>query len=118
MTYSRKRASGRAAEPVQVYLKPDEQDRLTRLTERLTTSKSEVLRRGLEALEREVTNPAGHPALAVIGIGMGPPGEPDEDARALDPARDHDAVLAGSEERSWVRRRPRNAGDDEGADGA
>ena len=51
----------RVAEPVQVYLKRDDQDRLNRLKARLDTSKSDVLRRGLEALEREVTDPAGHP---------------------------------------------------------
>ena len=93
-----------------MYLKADEQERLKRLTERLATSKSDVLRRGLEALEREVTDPAGHPVLRVIGIGAS--SEP-EGAPALDPARDHDTVLAGSEERSWARGARRR---DEGAD--
>lgn len=100
MNYERKRTSPRVAEPVQVYLKADEQDRLKRLTERLATSKSDVLRRGLEALEREVTDPAGHPVLRVIGIGA--TREPGEGPPALDPARDHDTVLAAGEERSWA----------------
>jgi hypothetical protein len=125
MNYKQKRTPPRVAEPVQVYLRADEQDRLKRLTERLETSKSDVLRRGLEALEREVTDPAGHPVLRVIGIGVS--SEPGEPAPALDPARDHDTVLAGSEERSWARgarRRDEGAdeddpeGHDEGHDGA
>jgi hypothetical protein len=115
MNYKQKRTPRRVAEPVQVYLQADEQDRLQRLTERLATSKSDVLRRGLEALEREVTDPAGHPALRVIGIGES--SEPGERAPALDPARDHDTVLARSEERSWARgARRRDEGTDEGAD--
>lgn len=92
--------TGRVAEPVQVYLSPAEQDRLTRLTQRLDTSKSDVLRRGLEALEREVTDPASHPALRLIGIGSSDqPGAAAGPGR--DAARDHDAILAEEEERSW-----------------
>ncbi len=41
----------RVAEPVQVYLDPADRDRLDRLTERLEATKSDVLRRGLEALD-------------------------------------------------------------------
>ena len=41
----------RVAEPVQVYLDPADRARLDRLTERLDATKSDVLRRGLEALE-------------------------------------------------------------------
>lgn len=86
----------RVAEPVQVYLSPPDQDRLARLTRRLETSKSEVLRKGLAALERELTDPAEHPALGVIGIGTSEsPGD------GVDPARQHDRVLADEEEASW-----------------
>ncbi len=85
----------RVAEPVQVYLRADEQERLARLTEQLDATKSEVLRRGLEALERQMTDPADHPALGIIGIAnVGP--EP-----SVDPARDHDRVIADAEVASW-----------------
>ena len=58
----------RVREPVQVYLDAADRDRLDRLTAQLDATKSEVLRRGLEALERRVTDPAEHPALRIIGI--------------------------------------------------
>lgn len=45
------RRAPRAAEPVQVYLDPPDRERLERLARRLDTTKSEVLRRGLAALE-------------------------------------------------------------------
>lgn len=78
-------------EPVQVYLAGEDRDRLSRLTERLATTKSEALRRGLEALERELTDPSGHPALRVVGLVQeeGVAAEPD-----LDAAREHDRVIA------------------------
>jgi len=87
----------RVAEPVQVYLSPPDQDRLARLTRRLETSKSDVLRKGLAALERELTDPAEHPALGVIGIGAS-----EIPSDGLDPAREHDRVLADDEEASWT----------------
>jgi hypothetical protein len=90
----------RVSEPVQVYLHPDDQDRLARLTDRLATSKSDVLRRGLEALEREVSDPAAHPALKLVGLGAS-----DSAADPLDAAREHDAALADAEVRSWSRER-------------
>jgi hypothetical protein len=90
----------RVAEPVQVYLHPDDQDRLARLTDKLATSKSDVLRRGLEALEREVSDPAAHPALKLVGLGASDPA-----ADPLDAAREHDAALADAEVRSWSRER-------------
>ena len=49
--HDRKPRPARVAEPVQVYLRGDEKARLDRLTEELDTSKSDVLRKGLEALE-------------------------------------------------------------------
>jgi predicted DNA-binding protein len=102
-----KRSGGRTsrvAEPVQVYLHADDQDRLTRLTERLGTTKSDVLRRGLEALEREVRDPAAHPALKLVGLGASHLGT----GGGLDAARDHDAVLADGEVRSWSADRERD----------
>ena len=89
----------RVAEPVQVYLDASQRARLERLAAQLDTSKSGVLRQALEALEREVTDPAAHPALQLIGMA-----EERSDATPApgnDPAGDHDAVLADSEEDSW-----------------
>ena len=94
------RSARRAAEPVQVYLRPAEKERLDRLTARLDTSKSDVLRRGLEALERQVSDPESHPALGIIGI-VSVAEDPE-----LDVARDHDEVLADCEVDSWLRRPP------------
>jgi len=87
------------ASPVQVYLGPDEQQRLTDLARRLDTNKSEVLRRGLLALERELGEPDEHPILRAIGIIKD--SRPDPLNSGLDPARDHDAYLALAEVRSW-----------------
>jgi hypothetical protein len=54
MKYDRgPKRSPRVAEPVQVYLEPPDRERLERLTDRLGTTKSDVLRRGLEALEAQ-----------------------------------------------------------------
>lgn len=95
------RSSGvkRVAEPVQVYLDVDERERLARLTSLLDTSKSEVLRRGLKALEHQVTDPGHHPALGIIGLAAGErPG-----VEAADAARNHDRVLADAEMESWGR---------------
>jgi len=86
----------RGAEPVQVYLRDDELGRLTRLVERLGATKSDVLRQGLEALERQLTSPEAHPALAVIGIAANA-----KSSTRVDPARDHDAMLADAEIDSW-----------------
>ena len=90
------RSARRVAEPVQVYLRPAEKDRLDRLTARLDTSKSDILRRGLEALERQISDPEHHPALGIIGI-VSVPDDPE-----LDVARDHDEVLADCEVDSWL----------------
>lgn len=88
----------REAAPVQVYLDPDAQDRLERLSAQLEATRSEVLRRGLEALEQDLLDPASHPALRIIGLAT---------ARAsgrMDPALEHDWILADTEERSWKTR--------------
>ena len=95
----------RVREPVQVYLDPEDQARLSRLTEHLGMSKSEALRRGLEALERQTSDPNEHPALRIVGI-AGPERRGDRSADeedGLDPAREHDRVLTDSEESDWTR---------------
>ncbi|MFI5244733.1 MAG: hypothetical protein ACHQQR_05865 [Gemmatimonadales bacterium] len=95
----------RVAEPVQVYLVRDDRDRLERLTGLLDATKSDVLRRGLEALERQVSDPAAHPALLLIGTAE----RETAPSAGFDVARDHDRVLADSEIASWrpARRKPR-----------
>lgn len=86
----------RVGEPAQVYLTDADQARLERLTAQLGASKSDVLRRGLEALELQHMDPSAHPALRLIGL-VTHGDEPD----AVDAAREHDRVLARSEEASW-----------------
>ena len=97
----------REAAPLQVYLDAAERDRLERLADQLGTTRSDVVRRSLEALEREVTDPEGHPALRVIGMVRAETGSPQPD-----PAREHDRVLADGEESSWAppRRKGRRRG--------
>lgn len=95
---------GRVAEPVQVYLDQPDRERLERLAAHLDASKSDVLRRGLEALERQLTDPASHPSLRIIGIAAG------YDRRrspGYDVAREHDRFLAESERTSWKSTRER-----------
>jgi hypothetical protein len=88
---------GKVREPVQVYLDPEDRDRLERLRDRLGSTKSAILRRGLEALEREVLDPAAHPALGLIGmVEGGTVGNVEPD-----PARSHDTLLSDDEEASW-----------------
>ena len=87
----------REATPLQVYLAAEEQRRLDRLAGQLDTTKSDVVRRSLLALERELIDPAAHPALRLIGIaGTEQAGLPPADA-----ARDHDRLLADAEEAGW-----------------
>ena len=99
----------REAAPLQVYLVADEHERLERLADQLDATKSDVVRRGLLALERELQSPTSHPALRLIGIadaekpGLAP----------IDAARKHDHEIAEGEETSWTppptsrtRRRP------------
>lgn len=88
-------------EPVQVYLGPDQQERLARLQAKLDTTKSEVLRKGLEALERQLTDPARHPALSVVGLFAS---EKTRAGSIRDAAREHDEVLSEEEMRSWGNR--------------
>ena len=92
------KSRGKVAEPVQVYLDPVDRGRLHWLTEQLGTTKSDVLRRALEALERQITDPESHPALRIMKIaeGVAPAPSPDYDV-----AVEHDRFLADSEEASW-----------------
>lgn len=87
--------SRRVAEPVQVYLDAPERGRLDWLAELLGETKSDVLRRGLEALERQVSDTDDHPALRIIGIAQAQSPAP------YDIAREHDRFLAESEVASW-----------------
>ena len=89
------RQAKRVREPVQVYLDAPEQERLERLTEEMDTTKSDILRRGLEALERELFDPKHHPALQIIGIA----GVEQSQECDFDVAREHDRYLAGLEDR-------------------
>ena len=84
------------AVPVQVYLGRDDRDRLDRLAGHAGVTKSEILRRGLLALERDLLDPAAHPSLRLIGIAAA-----ESTADGLDAAREHDRVLAASEDASW-----------------
>jgi hypothetical protein len=93
--YRRPKSVPTLREPVQVYLDGPDQERLERLTSRLASTKSDVLRRGLEALEDQLSDPSGHPALRIAGILHH--SHPD----AVDAAREHDRVLAEWEEDSW-----------------
>ena len=105
MKYSNDKSTARrVAEPVQVYLRPAERDRLERLTTKLDTTKSDVLRRGLEALEGQLSDPERHPVLEIIGMvsTAGTPG--------VDIARAHDEYLAATESASWSRRRRTRGG--------
>ncbi len=87
----------RVSEPVQVYLDRSQRRLLEQLADELGLTKSDVIRRGIEALERQMTDPAEHPALRIIGIASG------ESTKAIgyDVAREHDRYLAESEEKSW-----------------
>jgi hypothetical protein len=93
-----KRPARRVAEPVQVYLDRSDRSRLDRLSTQLGATKSEVLRRGLAALEHQLTDPAEHPALRIIGIAGASPKHP---APKYDAALEHDRFLAETEEASW-----------------
>ena len=105
MTKRHDRRPTRVGEPVQVYLDAPDRHRLERLAAQLDASKSDVLRRGLAALERQVTDPAEHPALRIIGI----VGDHPRTTPGYDVARGHDRFLAETEQASWgpMRRRKR-----------
>jgi len=80
---------GRVAEPVQVYLERPDKDRLERLADRLSATKSDVLRRGLEALEsqlRSAQRRGGSPVPLPVfrGKGLQPGVDLDDSASLLD----------------------------------
>lgn len=98
-----KRKKRGVAEPVQVYLEVGDRERLERLARELDTTKSDVLRRGLAAVERELFDPASHPVLRIIGIAdRERPGLP-----PFDVGSEHDEELARGEIASWGQPPPR-----------
>jgi hypothetical protein len=84
----------RVAEPVQVYLDHPDHALLDNLVGQLGSNKSDVLRRGLAALERELSDPAQHPVLGVIGIASAETVKP----ATYDVAREHDRYFADLED--------------------
>jgi hypothetical protein len=102
--YHDKPRPGRIAEPAQVYLEAPDLERLARLTTQLEATKSDVLRRGLAALEREMLDPEQHPALRLIGIGRGAARRP---GLGYDAAREHDRFLADVEAPPATKRKGR-----------
>ncbi|MDP9179472.1 MAG: CopG family transcriptional regulator [Gemmatimonadota bacterium] len=97
----------RVSEPVQVYLDRGQRRRLERLADELGLSKSDVVRRGLEALESQIADPTEHPALRIIGIATGEK----PNATGYDVSREHDRFLAESELKSWKPATRRKRGD-------
>src|SRR5258708_38379094 len=91
------RHSAGVREPVQLYLDRADRERLERLAERLEATKSDVLRRGLAALESQVRPPApapagGAPPLPTFsGQGLQAGVDLDDSARLLDVMQGGDA---------------------------
>jgi hypothetical protein len=97
MTKHHDRPRKAVSEPIQVYLEPAQRRRLDELASELGLTKSDVVRRGIEALDRQMTDPSEHPALRIIGLAEGhSPSDIGYDA-----GREHDRFLADSEEKSW-----------------
>ncbi len=88
----------RVAEPVQVYLDRPDRVRLERLAADLNATKSDVLRRALEALEQQLTDPESHPAIRMIGLAGA---HARRRSPAYDVAIEHDRFLAEQEVASW-----------------
>ena len=92
MTYNheeKRRPSKRVAEPVQVYLDLADRERLERLAERLEATKSDVLRRGLAALESQTRRAEApmavpEPLPTFRGGGLQPGVDLDDTAHLLD----------------------------------
>ena len=97
MTDTHETRPKRVSEPVQVYLDRGQRRRLEQLAAELGLSKSDVVRRGLEALERQMADPTEHPALRIIGIASR------EITKSVkyDVAVEHDRYLAETEQKSW-----------------
>ncbi len=88
------------AEPVQVYLDPPARERLERLTAQLDATKSDVLRRGLEALESLTsrTAQAGSPPPPLPtyqGLGLQPGVDIDDTASLVDLMSEDSGDAAG-----------------------
>lgn len=107
MNASHEHKPKRVAEPVQVYLDPPDRVRLERLAEDLNATKSDVLRRALEALEQQLTDPESHPAIRMIGL-AGP--HTRRGSPRYDVAIEHDRFLADEEVVSWKKPRTRKRG--------
>jgi Arc/MetJ-type ribon-helix-helix transcriptional regulator len=97
MTKNHGKAGKRVSEPLQVYLDPRQRRQLDQLAVDLGLTKSDVVRQALEALERQMSDPAEHPALRIIGIASAETAK----TAGYDIARDHDRYLAESERKSW-----------------
>jgi hypothetical protein len=87
--HERPRRADRVAEPVQVYLAGPDRDRLERLAAQLRVTKSDVLRKGLEALEGLARRPAASGTVPVPlptfrGEGLQPGVDLDDSASLLD----------------------------------
>jgi hypothetical protein len=101
MKYDHERkSSSKVAEPVQVYLDQRDRQRLERLTQLLDTTKSAVLRKALQALERQLAKAEDHPALDIIGIAPDEVGPPVR----YDVAREHDRYFADLEDARGIKR--------------
>ena len=99
--------SATVSEPVQVYLDPPDRARLARMAEDLNATKSDVLRRTLEALEQQLTDPESHPGIRMIGL-AGP--HTRRRSGAIDVAMEHDKFLAEEEIASWIKPRRKKRG--------
>ena len=95
MNYEKTGKTSRVREPVQVYLDGPDRERLERLKGRLDATKSDVLRRGLQALEQQLSDPSRHPALRMVGLMN------TASAEGEDGAREHDRILTDAEVESW-----------------
>lgn len=87
----------RVAEPVQVYLDRPYRERLERLAASLGATKSDVLRRGLDALESLSRRPAGRgtesqPLPTFSGHGLRPGVDLDDTASLIDLMQEGDAT--------------------------
>ena len=104
--YSAPRRRARVSEPVQVYLTAPQLETLRKLADKLGLTMSDVLRRGLEALERATSDPAEHPALLVAGLAS----KQTAPATSYNVAKEHDRFLADAEVASWQRKPRRKRG--------
>jgi Arc/MetJ-type ribon-helix-helix transcriptional regulator len=97
MTRRHDKPTKRVSEPVQVYLDQNQRRQLDQLAVDLGLTKSDVVRHALDALERQMSDPAEHPALRIIGIASAETAK----AAGYDVAREHDRYLAEAERKSW-----------------